>query len=385
MFWESFEPNKLKLNLKLAQNRIQILKTKKANLARDEKKHISELLRSKNEESARIRVETVIRDEYLIECYNILQVLCELLLNRINLILATCEIPIELKESIFTIVYASQRIQIPELENVRNQMRLKYGKTLIDEVNCQCSTHVNPKIVYKLSYQSPEPFVVFQYLDDISKEYKVHWEGDPCFQQVQQNQQQPQPYLPSFSQPIYPTYNNNNNNNNNNMNGGMYQPQFQPQVQFQPQAPPPIQQQQAQQKVQMPPPPYTPTPTNNGMPSFPVIQVPQQYKPNFPSTPTTTTTTNSNSNNIFPSPPTFNTQPQPQFPQFPQLQNTSPTNTSPQFPQSPQLPLINEEDLNTNYYSNNNSNDFPSGNMTGNMDFDELTSRFEALKKQNEY
>ncbi|KAM9987990.1 hypothetical protein ACTFIZ_003362 [Dictyostelium cf. discoideum] len=90
-FGPSYDSYKLKVQLKLAVSRIQILKNKKANIVRDEKRNVAELLRKKNEESARIRVETIIRDEYLIECFQIIEVLCELLHARINLINATTE------------------------------------------------------------------------------------------------------------------------------------------------------------------------------------------------------------------------------------------------------------------------------------------------------
>eukprot|EP01132_Coremiostelium_polycephalum_P012288 gene12288-15024_t len=224
-FGPHFDGNKLKVQLKLAVSRIQILRNKKSNLVRDEKRHIAELLRNKNEESARIRIETVIRDENLIECYNIVEVLCELLFNRVGLIIGCDEMPLEIKESIFTLIYTSQRIQIPELELIKKQLIAKYGRSLENDVNCHCHTHVNPKIIMKLGFATPEPFIVFQYLNDIACEFKVDWVADigpigyaqppvlptPLYtvpQSAQMQPQMPQPMPPQMPpqmpQPIPP-------------------------------------------------------------------------------------------------------------------------------------------------------------------------------------
>ncbi|GAM23720.1 hypothetical protein SAMD00019534_068950 [Acytostelium subglobosum LB1] len=304
LFGPQFDPNKCKVQLKLAVSRIQILKNKKANLVRDEKRHIAELLRNRNEESARIRVETVIRDEYLIECYNIVEVLCELLFARLPLITATCEVPSELKESIYTLIYASQRIQIPELELIRKQLLAKYGRGLEHEVNCHCQTYVNPKIVYKLSYVTPEPFLVFQYLNEIAYEGKVDWCVDPIPPPTASvgvapgpsiMMQQPAPHMSMFP------------SGNNVVSSNINKPSYQTPT------PPP------------PPPAYTPTP-----------------QPQFPSVPTTPATSTS----------------QPAFPAIP-----------PQYTPTPGGPAASSSSTATIDEA------FP--------DFDELTARFEALKRQN--
>ncbi|EGC32985.1 hypothetical protein DICPUDRAFT_88963 [Dictyostelium purpureum] len=369
-FGPSYEPNKLKVQLKLAVSRLQILKNKKANIVRDEKRNVAELLKSNNEESARIRVETIVRDDNLIECYQIIEILCELLHTRIQLISCSDQIPIEIKEAIFTLVYASQRIQIPELENIKIQLKAKYGKNLEHEVNCQCGTHVNPKIVQKLSYATPDPAIIFQYLNDIASHYKL----DYCCQAPiiipspqtqfiiaspdQAMMMQPQPIIP---QPITQNF---------------------PQQSQQPLPLQPMQNfpQQSQQ----------PLPQQPGMPSFPVMVIPQQptvtqiqqqqqiqkqyqqpppqYQPSAP-------------------PSTFNVS---QFPSIP-THNDNNNNNNNNFNNSgDNFPSFPNNNFNNN--SNNNFGGFPSpppyqpssnGGDTNYPDYDELTARFEALKKSN--
>jgi vacuolar protein sorting-associated protein IST1 len=89
LFGGSFDAARLKPHLKMAVNRFGILNKKKAALIKGEKKEIAGLLRDDKEEKARIKVEHVIRSDYTIEAYEILELLCELLHERIKLLLAS--------------------------------------------------------------------------------------------------------------------------------------------------------------------------------------------------------------------------------------------------------------------------------------------------------
>jgi vacuolar protein sorting-associated protein IST1 len=66
--------------------RMKLLKNKKTQQIKLMKKEIAQLLLEEKDESARIKVETVIREDYVIESFEILQLLIELLLSRIQLI-----------------------------------------------------------------------------------------------------------------------------------------------------------------------------------------------------------------------------------------------------------------------------------------------------------
>ncbi|KAI9908662.1 hypothetical protein PsorP6_016371 [Peronosclerospora sorghi] len=77
-----FNVNKLKPNLKMAVHRIGIVKYKKANAALAHRREVSRLLAGGKEEKARIRVEGIIRDDFTMEGYEILELMCELLAER---------------------------------------------------------------------------------------------------------------------------------------------------------------------------------------------------------------------------------------------------------------------------------------------------------------
>lgn len=75
-----------KTQLKLAISRIKLQKNKKDNNIKNNKREIAELLKNGKDESARIKVENIIREDFVIEAYEILELFCELLLARLGVI-----------------------------------------------------------------------------------------------------------------------------------------------------------------------------------------------------------------------------------------------------------------------------------------------------------
>ncbi|KAE9587906.1 putative vacuolar protein sorting-associated protein Ist1 [Lupinus albus] len=128
----SFKPAKCKIALKLVVSRIKILKNKKEGEVRKLKRELAQLLNSAQEQSARIRVEHVIREEKLLAAYDLVEIYCELIAARLPIIESQKNCPIDLKEAISSVIFASPRLtDIPELVNVRKQITSKYGKEFV--------------------------------------------------------------------------------------------------------------------------------------------------------------------------------------------------------------------------------------------------------------
>lgn len=81
-----FNPNRLKVQLKLAINRLKMLQAKKSSLSQHQRREIATLLDKGKEESARIRVEHIIRQDLVMEALEMLELYCDLLLARFGLI-----------------------------------------------------------------------------------------------------------------------------------------------------------------------------------------------------------------------------------------------------------------------------------------------------------
>eukprot|EP01105_Mastigella_eilhardi_P021615 TRINITY_DN5250_c0_g1_i2.p8 TRINITY_DN5250_c0_g1~~TRINITY_DN5250_c0_g1_i2.p8 ORF type:complete len:133 (+),score=48.04 TRINITY_DN5250_c0_g1_i2:594-992(+) len=118
MFAPKFDVTRFKVNVKLALTRMKLQKNKKANWIIAEKRAVAEELAKGNEEQARIKVETVIKEDFCIESYDLLELYLEEVATQIKLIdnLKVC--PQELKEAVCTLVYASSRVQIAEFLEV---------------------------------------------------------------------------------------------------------------------------------------------------------------------------------------------------------------------------------------------------------------------------
>ncbi|CAJ0748761.1 3077_t:CDS:2, partial [Entrophospora sp. SA101] len=84
-------------------NRIKLAQQKKNVSSKLQRKEIATLLENNKEESARIRVEGIIHDDYYVEAMEVLELYCELLIAPVN-----------------TLLYASSRLDIKELLPVSN-------------------------------------------------------------------------------------------------------------------------------------------------------------------------------------------------------------------------------------------------------------------------
>lgn len=77
---------KLKTNLRLSINRLKLLEKKKTELAAKARKEIADYISGGKDDRARIRVEHIIREDYLVEAMELLEMYCDLLLARFGLI-----------------------------------------------------------------------------------------------------------------------------------------------------------------------------------------------------------------------------------------------------------------------------------------------------------
>jgi len=172
-----FNASKLKPQLKMAVSRIQIASNKKSALLKQSMREVAVMLAEDppKEEKAKIRAEALIRDDNLIEAYEILQLQCELLHERIKLLECSKECPGDLIAVISSVMWASQRVDIPELVLIRKQFRAKYGKKFDEAAMMNHGKVLNERIVSKLSVEPPAAYLVQTYLERICEQFEVDW------------------------------------------------------------------------------------------------------------------------------------------------------------------------------------------------------------------
>ena len=128
-----FNASKCKTALRLCVGRVKLLRNKKANALVHLKREIADLLNAGKDDSARVRVEAVLREEATLEAFEVLDLFCELLVVRLPLIESTKDLPADLKEAVATVAYAARRVadEIPELAEVKSQFAGKYGSQYV--------------------------------------------------------------------------------------------------------------------------------------------------------------------------------------------------------------------------------------------------------------
>ncbi|XP_046536247.1 IST1 homolog isoform X4 [Equus quagga] len=180
MLGSGFKAERLRVNLRLVINRLKLLEKKKTELAQKARKEIADYLAAGKDERARIRVEHIIREDYLVEAMEILELYCDLLLARFGLVQSMKELDSGLAESVSTLIWAAPRLQseVAELKIVADQLCAKYSK----EYGKLCRTNqigtVNDRLMHKLSVEAPPKILVERYLIEIAKNYNVPYEPD---------------------------------------------------------------------------------------------------------------------------------------------------------------------------------------------------------------
>jgi len=177
MFKPKFSVAKCKTASGLVQGRLNLLKNKKGIQVRQMKKEIAELLAADKNDNAVIRTEAVIHQEKMIAAFDIMQLFCELLNVRLQLIEKTKEMPSDMRESISSIIFAASRMpEVPELGQLAQQLSNKYGKEFAASASGDETARfvqVNEKLMECLSVYPPVGQAKLDLLAEVAREYNV--------------------------------------------------------------------------------------------------------------------------------------------------------------------------------------------------------------------
>jgi vacuolar protein sorting-associated protein IST1 len=181
MFSSGPKYQKLTTNLRLAINRLKLLEKKKTEMAVKARREIADYLIAGKEDRARIRVEHIIREDYIVEAMELIEMYCDLLLARMGLIQSTKEMDEGLEEPISSIIWATPRLQseVQELVVVSEQLALKYGREFAQSCRANALQIVNEKLIHKLNVQAPPRRLVERYMVEIAKTYNVAYTPPP--------------------------------------------------------------------------------------------------------------------------------------------------------------------------------------------------------------
>lgn len=144
-------------------------------LAKAQRRGMAQLLEQGKTDSARIRVENIIRSDIITELHEVLELYCELLLARAGLLEASSACDPGLEEAVKSIIYAAPKTEIKELQQVRALLVEKFGKEFVMQAMENTDGKVSDRVVRKLNVAPPKEELVQGYLEEIAKAYGVDW------------------------------------------------------------------------------------------------------------------------------------------------------------------------------------------------------------------
>ncbi|KAI1103990.1 DUF292-domain-containing protein [Jackrogersella minutella] len=169
---------RLKVQLKLSIARLRMVQQRDEAMGKTQRRAMAQLLEVGKIDSAKIRVENIIRSDITTELHEILELYCELLLARAGLLEGhTCDPGLE--EAVKSIIYAAPKTEIKELQQVRALLAEKYGKEFVMSATENSDQKVSEKVVKKLSVTPPRDELVQGYLEEIARAYGVNWPRRP--------------------------------------------------------------------------------------------------------------------------------------------------------------------------------------------------------------
>ncbi|KAH0701196.1 hypothetical protein KY284_015411 [Solanum tuberosum] len=178
LFCRTFNSSKCKTMAKMTVARIKLLRNKREVVVRQMRRDIAMLLESRQDATARIRVEHVIREQNILQANEILELFCELIVARLTIIAKQKQCPADLKEGISSLIFAAPRCSdIPELMGIKDVFEKKYGKDFVSAAtDLRPNAGVNRTLIEKLSVKTPSGEVKLKIMKEIAKEYQVEWD-----------------------------------------------------------------------------------------------------------------------------------------------------------------------------------------------------------------
>lgn len=185
-------PIEIKTYVMSCQNKMSLYRNKKVYEIKKKKDEAIAALKQNNLDIAKAKMESIIRLEDTITVYDILGPLCEILKERITYLCEAQEVPPDIKAQLDTIIYASSRIDVDDLYQLRSLVQRKYGSYYIEAADQNKDGLVNINVVEKLKIKPPVDAFLTIRLKQLCKEKKINYEFPeeiaPNFDQGMDNQ-----------------------------------------------------------------------------------------------------------------------------------------------------------------------------------------------------
>lgn len=179
---------KLKTNLNLIMHRLKLVEKKKIELNQKARRTIGEFLNTGKVDRARIRVEQIIREDYVVESMDLVESYCDFLLSRFCQLQNSKVVDEGLASAVSSLIWVAPRFgnDVPELKVIADQLGRKYGKEYVAAVSENQLKTVNETLIKKMNTEVPPPVLVEKYLVEIAKDQKIDYKPDPRIMKEQE-------------------------------------------------------------------------------------------------------------------------------------------------------------------------------------------------------
>lgn len=163
--------------------RLRYAQEKQQALAKQDRREVAQLLSNGKEQKAKYRVESLINDDVHLELLEIMELYCELLHARVNILtniedeaaLITKHMDDGINEAARSIVYSTMYVpEAKELGQVKELLTYKFGVDFT-KVVLEDKVGIPEKVLQKCSPKMPSQELVVMYLKEIARTYEV-----PC-------------------------------------------------------------------------------------------------------------------------------------------------------------------------------------------------------------
>ena len=177
-------PTDLKPALGLLSIRADVLRKKRLNLARQDKREASTLLQQGSDARAKALAERIIREDYALESLQAVQWAGEMLKSRMGLLAAAAEPKPEVAAFAAAIIHAADSgrfEELPELKRCRDLFAKRFSKAWLKRVAAEPAATIDESLLMMLTNsQAPPPSQLIDlYLIEIAKANGVAWSNAP--------------------------------------------------------------------------------------------------------------------------------------------------------------------------------------------------------------
>lgn len=165
--------------------RLRFAQEKQQALAKQDRREVAKLLADGKEQKAHYRVESLINDDIHNELLELLELYCELLHARVNILVSIQDEQIlisehmndGINEAVRSIVYATVHCpEVKELTQMKELLALKFGQEFLSVI-VEDRVGVPDKVLKKCSPALPSQDLVTLYLKEIARTYAVTFSG----------------------------------------------------------------------------------------------------------------------------------------------------------------------------------------------------------------